>query len=111
MANLTRHRRITSGSVEWVSAWVDSAADGGAGISLSAQAVAIAMQPIGVPPDGDTTWRTAAWAGTAGTARAARILIGPATSNVLAKGKYDVWSHLTDNPEVPEVYHGRLTIF
>jgi hypothetical protein len=111
MPNLTRARRITSGSVEWVSAWLDSAADGGAGVTLSAQAVAIAVQPVRVRPNGDTTWRTAAWAGTAGVARAARILIGPATSNVIPLGEYDIWTKLTDNPEIPEVYHGRLSIY
>jgi hypothetical protein len=111
MPNLTRTRRITSGSVEWVSAWIDSAADGGAGITLSAQVVAIAVQPARIEPDEDTTWRTAAWAGTAGVARAARILIGPSTSNVIPKGEYDIWSKLTDNPEIPEVHHGRLSIY
>jgi hypothetical protein len=107
MPTLTTERRITSGSTELVSVWIDSNET----VTLSAQTVVIAFQPRRVEPNGDTTWRAATWVGSAGTARAARLLIGPATSNVIPLGEYDVWAKITDNPEIPEVPCGRLRIY
>jgi hypothetical protein len=93
--------------VKLLTIWVDSSGTA----TLSAQPVLIAVQPVRVVPNGSTTWRTATWVGAAGTARAARILIGPSTPNVIPVGEYDVWSKVTDNPEIPETFHGRLTIY
>jgi hypothetical protein len=100
-------RRIPSESVEFLSAWVDS----GGEATLSSQPVAIALTAERQDPDDDTTWLTASWTGTADTARAAAILIGPGTSHEIAEGRYEVWVRVVDNPEVPIVHAGRLTIF
>jgi hypothetical protein len=106
MADTVQARRITSGSVEYLTVWVDS----GGTVTLSAQTVTIAVQPQRVFPDDDTTWRAAAWSGSADTARSAAILIGPGTSNIIGKGHYDIWCKVTDSPEIPEVFCGRLTV-
>lgn len=107
MPTLTHTRRITEGSVEFLTIWLDSAGTA----TLSAQPIAIALTASNRNPDVTTTWRTAAWTGSAGTARGAAILIGPGTSHVIPKGTYNVWSKLTDSPEVPETFHGRLTVY
>jgi hypothetical protein len=106
MPDLVNHRRITSGSVDFLSVWIVNHESA----TLSAQPVYIAIQPRRVEPDEDTVWRSATWAGDAGTARAARILIGPGTSHVIPEGEYDVWSKVTDNPTIPETRHGQLTV-
>jgi hypothetical protein len=111
MTALVSSRRIPSGSVEFLTAWIDSDSDGSEGVTLSAQPVAIALQPIGSSPDEDTTWRTATWTGSPGTGRAAAILVGPGTTHVIPVGHYDVWGTITDNPEIPLVYCGRLRIY
>jgi hypothetical protein len=107
MTTTVSARRIPSGSVEFLSVWVDT--DGVA--TLSSQPVAIALTPLRSDPDDDTTWRGASWAGSAATARSAAILIGPGTSHEIDAGKYEVWVKVTDNPETPIVHAGRLTIF
>jgi hypothetical protein len=38
-------------------------------------------------------------------------VIGPSTANVIPKGEYDVWAKVTDNPEIPVILCGRLTIY
>lgn len=106
MPKLTRHRRIVSGSIEWLGVWIDS--DGT--VTLSAQPVEIAILPPRTNPTPATTGIAATWADTAGTARAARIMIGPTTSNVIAIGDYYIWSRVTDTPEKPWVFHGQLSI-
>jgi hypothetical protein len=103
----TTHRRTTVSSVEYVSAWVDSHAT----VTLSGQPVALLIQPHSVPPDVTPVWRTATWVGSPGNARAAQILVGPGTANVIPQGEYDVWAKVTDVPEVPVILCGRLTIY
>lgn len=112
MPNLVSSRRMSSASVDFLSAWVDSTADGGTGVTLSSQAVAIALIPIGEgDPNETTTWRGASWTGSAGVARAAAILIGPGTSHVIPEGRYDVWVRVTDTPTAPIITAGRLTVY
>ncbi len=81
-----------------------------ADVSLSAQAVSIAVIPARTRPEtGD--WISATWMGSAGTTRNAAILIGPGTSNVYPLGTYDVWVKVGDTPEIPTDDAGRLTIY
>ena len=81
-----------------------------ADVTLSAQTVDIAIIPArGRPVALD--WKPAAWTGSPGTTRAAMILIGPGTANVIALGEYDVWTKVSDNPEVPTDPAGRLTVY
>ena len=49
MPNLVSSRRMSSASVDFLSAWVDSTADGGTGVTLSSQAVAIGRYPPDLP--------------------------------------------------------------
>lgn len=109
---LVSARRMSSQSVDFLTAWVDSTRGGAVeGVSLSSQPVAIAFTAVGHDPDVTTTWRSATWFGTAGVARGAGILIGPGTSHVIAEGKYEVYVKVTDNPTIPVGHAGRLTIF
>lgn len=64
-----------------------------ADVSLSAQAVQISV-------DNQSTWLTAAWIGSAGTTRTARVLLQPGV-NMPTAGKHPVYVKLTDSPEVP----------
>lgn len=104
---ITAARRLTTGSVEYLGVWIDSAGT----VTLSTQSVDIAIQPRRTPPNGATTWVAAAWTGAPGNARAASILIGPGTDNPTPAGTYDVWARVTDTPEVPEIPCGRLTVY
>lgn len=55
-------------------------------------------------------WIVAAWE-TDGTDYLARVLVGPANSGtVLEPGIYTVWVKVQDNPEVPVLDAGTLTV-
>ncbi|HEY9371461.1 hypothetical protein [Streptomyces sp.] len=78
---------------------------------LDAQPVHLAfvdMDTASSPVSGD--WKVAAWVGTAGTTRTARVLLGPAGAVTLAPGKYMVWYKVTDSPEIPARPVGVLSI-
>lgn len=111
MPTLVPSKRVASTSVEFLRAWVDSASNGEDGATLSSQAVAFTFTTKVGSPSEDATWRGATWIGSPGTARAATILIGPGTSNVIAKGSYNVYARVTDTPEIPVVLVGRLTVY
>lgn len=112
MKKFVTNLRISSASVDFVSAWVDSTANGGEGITLSSQAVAIALIPVGSgDPTDATTWFGASWTGPVGTSREAAILIGPGTSHVIAEGEWSVWVKVTDSPTIPVIPAGRLTVY
>lgn len=98
---------MTTGSVEYIGVWIDSAGTA----TLSGQPVVVAVQPRRVPPNGSTTWIPATWTGAPSDARAALVLIGPGTGNAIPGGSYDVWARVTDTPEIPEIPCGRLTIY
>ena len=62
-----------------------------------------------------TTWYPGAWDGTSpisgSTAYRAQVLIGPgSTGPVLAEGMYAVFVRITDNPEVPVIPIGQLSV-
>jgi hypothetical protein len=105
-------RRISSSSVDFLTVQVDSTRGGEIpGVTLSAQAVAIALLPRGQDPDDATAWLGASWFGAAGAVRSAGILIGPGTSNVVPEGTYEVYVRVIDNPTSPVGQAGRLTVY
>lgn len=92
MSNITRNRA----SVEYLNVPVTS------DVTLDAQPVELAVVQ-GQPAEDD--WQTAAWQGSAGTTRTARLepFIPPGT------GTYSVFVRITDSPEVPVFRAGRIT--
>lgn len=75
--------------------------------------VAMAFTTPGVDPQaGD--WRTATWNTTVtlGTNQyMAQCLVGPGGTVTLPVGSYQYWVKVTDNPEIPELPVGMLTIY
>jgi hypothetical protein len=55
-----------------------------------------------------TTWYAAAWIGTAGLTRTARLLL--TSGNTPAGTGTDVYVRVTDSPEVPILWAGRLNV-
>ncbi len=82
---------IPEGSVEYLN--VDITAD----VTLDTQPVDIRV--------GNGVWQAAAWAGTAGTTRTARLLYIADTP-----GLYAVWVRVDDNPETPILRAGTLSV-
>lgn len=95
MTRSTIHRD----SVEYLNVTVSAPA----GVSLSAQPVAIAVV-AGSPAV--TDWHTAAWVEGTTTAR---LLVGPAHV-ALTPGYLNVWVKVTDNPETPVLKAGTITV-
>jgi len=64
-----------------------------------------------VPAVGD--WKTGSWETVTGppTQYKAKCLVGPGGTIELAKGVYEVWVKITDNPEQPVLTVDTLTIF
>lgn len=54
------------------------------------------------------TWLTAEWVGDVGTTRTARILVTP--NNTPAVSSTDVFVRFTDNPEIPIISAGQISI-
>lgn len=88
--------KVVYGSVEYLYA------DIRANVTLDAQAVEIAVSPTNTP----TNWVAAEWVGAVGKYRAARILL----PGSLAKDTYFVYARVTDNPETPIIFAGRLIV-
>lgn len=74
-----------------------------AGIDLGAQAVSIAVVDVAARPL-SSDYKTATWDGTS-----AKTLVGPGVLP-LAPGNYKVWVKVTDNPEVPVLAAGTITV-
>lgn len=95
-------------SLEYVRVPV-SATESGAAVNPTSDAVTMAFPPLGTrPATGD--WKTAEWE-IAGSTYSARCLVGPGGTVTLPTGQYDVWVKVTDNPEVPAMPAGQLTVF
>jgi len=62
------------------------------------------------PGSGD--WHTASWTtGELGETYLAQLLVGPGAGGLaLGVGTYSIWLKVTDNPEVPVMQPGQLTI-
>lgn len=83
------------------------------GANPTTDPVAIAFTTPGTDPQsGD--WKTASWNTTVtlGTNQyEAQCLVGPGGTVTLATGSYQIWVKVTDNPEVPQLPAGMLTIY
>jgi hypothetical protein len=93
-------------SKEWVKVPVQ-VTESGVGRDPTGDTVQMAFVAHGVNP-GSSDWKAAAWE-TADGIYLARCLVGPAAV-VLAVGTYAVWVKVTDNPEVPVLRVGSLTV-
>jgi hypothetical protein len=61
------------------------------------------------PSSGD--WHTGSWSlGEYGETYLAQLLVGPSGGLSLAVGTYSIWLRVQDNPEVPIMQPGMLTI-
>lgn len=74
-----------------------------AGVTINGQAVSIAVVARNATPTAQD-FRPGTWAGTT-----ARVLVGPGEL-VLAPGVFAVWVKITDNPEVPVLHAGQITV-
>lgn len=75
--------------------------------------VAIAFTAPGADPQ-PSDWNAAGWDASADVGvnqYLARCLVGPGGAVQLAVGAYQVWIKITDNPEVPVLPAGYLTIY
>lgn len=93
--------RISSLSTEYITVAV-TALVAGFPIDVTADTVKWAVTAPGVDP---VAWWTGDWAN-----GKARILVGPAV-HALAKGYWDVWLSVTDNPEIPVRLIGQLDVY
>lgn len=57
-----------------------------------------------------TTWMDAEWVGAEGVSREWRILLGDTNPLPTVDGSFEVFLRITDNPEVPVIKAGDLTI-
>lgn len=75
--------------------------------------VAMAFTAPGVDPQaGD--WRSATWNTTVtlgANQYMAQCLVGPGGTVTLPIGQYQYWVKVTDNPEIPQLPAGMLTIY
>lgn len=79
----------------------------------TADVVQFAYMASGAGDPGPTDWFAGSWVLTPLSTGewVARALIGPgAGGKVLARGSYTVWVKITDNPTIPVVSVGTLTI-
>lgn len=61
------------------------------------------------PASGD--WKTASWTTLANPARyKAKCLVGPTGAITLTAGTWWVWVKVTDSPETPALYSGRIKV-
>lgn len=66
-------------------------------------------QAIEQTPTSATNWQTASWA--SGTPYTAQCLVGPNGGVVaLAIGTYAIYLKITDNPEIPVLYSGPVSV-
>lgn len=82
---------------------------GGVVTNPTADTVQLAFPAPSVDPvSGD--WVTGSWE-PGGPPYVARLLVGPGGPKTLAKGSYDVWVKIADNPETPARKAGFLKVF
>jgi hypothetical protein len=98
-------------SLQYVQASVTTTAEGTA-VNPTGDVVAFAFTAVGAKPaSGD--WQVGSWDGT--TPRAdgsyvAQCLVGPGGTIALTVAKYMMWVRVTDNPEIPVIDVGVLSI-
>ena len=85
-----------------------SATKEGVSFNPTGDSVQIAIPKTNVQPvSGD--WKSASWDSYDGE-YFARILVGPGGDIVPLPGTYDIYVKVTDSPEVPALYAGKLII-
>lgn len=94
MTNTGPSRTIVRGSTEYLDVTVRC------DFTLSAQTVEFSFDR--------TTWHSAAWQGSAGTTRTARLLLDD--DNIPDGNTVPIWVRITDDPEIPILDAGRLNI-
>ena len=62
------------------------------------------------PGTSPAVWLTGAWDAT-GPPYLAQILVGPSAPVTLTAGAWDMWLKVTDNPEIPVMSVGILSIY
>lgn len=75
--------------------------------------VAMAFTAPGVDPQ-PADWKTASWNTTAtlgANQYLAQCLVGPGGTVTLTNGTYQMWVKVTDNPEIPQLPAGMLSIY
>jgi hypothetical protein len=85
-----------------------SATVNGVAYDPTSDTVQIAFTPVARDPD-SADWLTASWE-TDGSSYFARVLVGPGGSVQLAAGTFAVWVKVVDDPEVPVLQAGTITI-
>lgn len=94
-------------SLEWVKVPVN-ASEAGAPIDPTVDAVALAFLATSTGDPVDADWvEDSDWETYAGV-HYARCLVGPGGAIELAAGRYRVFVKITDSPEAPQRYAGRL---
>jgi hypothetical protein len=106
VANVTKSRLDT----RYVQVPVQAIVNGSA-YNPTNDAVQLAFMAAWAAP-GDDDWNTGSWSdSTAPGIYLAQCLVGPANGGIdLAAGNYTVWVQIVDNPEVPVLNTGTLTI-
>ena len=87
-----------------------SAQKNGVVINPTSDAVQMSFPAQGAAPSAWNvgSWETATVNGS--TEYYARCLVGPGGTVTLTAGKYDIWVKITDSPEIPVIFGGRLVI-
>lgn len=100
--------KIQSSSSEFFRVLV-TATDSSGSINPTGDTVDFAFISGTDEPTSSTTWSAGSWESTS-SPYVARILIG-GTGTVLSVGTYGAWIKITDNPEVPILACGVVTIW
>lgn len=109
---MSLNRRVSVKSLEFVQAAVRGEKDG-VEVDPTADPVAMAFVAVGAYPAGGD-WKPAQWeTETKGPLKTylASCLVGPGGIVTLAAGRYAVYVKVTDNPEVPVIAAGVLTVY
>lgn len=94
---------------EYVRVKVAASLPDGTVVNPTATTVRLAFTAPGVDPVTNDWQTTTTWA-TVGSSYYAQCLVGPGAV-VLVKGRYRVMVKVTDNPEVPAIDAGTLSIY
>lgn len=100
---------ISSASLQYVLVPVRAFSEGVA-YNPTGDTVQMAFMVAGTP--GSADWKTASWAADTQVngVYLAQCLIGPGGTGTLAIGSYTIWLKVVDNPEIPVLPVGGLTV-
>jgi hypothetical protein len=107
---MTADITISSYSTEYVQVPVQAVV-AGAPYNPTTDTVAVQFVPQGGQQEPTGTWNTGSWVTTAQSTYLAQCLVGPEDSGVvLTPATYVIWLKITDNPEIPVIPAGTVTI-